>query len=59
MVANPPANTEDVREAVLIRGQEDLLEDGMATQASILSWSILWTEEDWQTIVHRVTKSQT
>ena len=29
----------------LILGQEDPLEKGMATQASILSWRISWTEE--------------
>ena len=26
-------------------GQEDLLEEGMATQASVLAWRIPWTEE--------------
>ena len=26
-------------------GQEDLLEEGMATHSSILAWSIPWTEE--------------
>ena len=26
-------------------GQEDLLEDGMATHCSILDWRISWTEE--------------
>ena len=26
-------------------GQEDLLEDGMATHSSILDWRISWTEE--------------
>ena len=26
-------------------GQEDPLEDGMATYSSILAWAILWTEE--------------
>ena len=26
-------------------GQEDLLEEGMATHSSILAWRILWTEE--------------
>ena len=26
-------------------GQEDPLEDGMATHSSILAWRILWTEE--------------
>ena len=26
-------------------GQEDPLEEGMATQSSILAWRITWTEE--------------
>ena len=26
-------------------GQEDPLEEGMATHSSILAWRILWTEE--------------
>ena len=26
-------------------GQEDLLEEGMATHSSILTWRIPWTEE--------------
>ena len=26
-------------------GQEDLLEEGMATHSSLLTWRILWTEE--------------
>ena len=26
-------------------GQEDPLEEGMATHSSILTWKILWTEE--------------
>ena len=30
---------------VLSLGQEDSLEEGMATHASILAWRIPWTEE--------------
>ena len=30
---------------VLSLGQEDPLEEGMATHPSILAWRILWTEE--------------
>ena len=26
-------------------GQEDLLEEGMATHSSVLAWDIPWTEE--------------
>ena len=32
-------------DAGLIPGQEDSLEEGMATHSSILAWRILWTEE--------------
>ena len=39
-------------------GQEDPLEEGMATQSSILAWEIPWTEEPGG-LVHRVTKSRT
>ena len=44
MVKKPPANT-DVRNVGLILGWEDPLEEGMATDSSILAWRILWTEE--------------
>ena len=30
---------------VLFLGQEDPLEEGMATHSSILAWGILWREE--------------
>ena len=30
---------------VQLLGQEDLLQDGMATHSSILAWRIPWTEE--------------
>ena len=42
-------------------GQEDSLEEGMATHSSILAWRILWTEEPVspQATVHGVAKSQT
>ena len=39
---NLPANPGDVG---LIPGQEDLLEEDMATHSSILVWKIPWTEE--------------
>ena len=44
-------NAEDVGNTGLIPGsgrslgREDPLEEGMATQSSILAWSIPWTEE--------------
>ena len=58
MVKNPPANTRDIREAGLILGQEDPLEEGMATHSSILAWRIPRTEElgrlQWSIGSHRV-----
>ena len=40
-----PANSGDIRDAGPIPGQEDPLEEGMATHSSILAWSIPWTEK--------------
>ena len=37
VVKNPPANAGDVRDAGLILGREDPLEEGMATHSSILA----------------------
>ena len=34
----------DIRHEVSSLGQEDLLEEGMATHSSILAWGIPWTE---------------
>ena len=51
MVENLPANAEDTRNVSLIPGsgrspgQEDPLEEEMATNSSITAWKILWTEE--------------
>ena len=42
LVKNLPAMQET---QVRSLGQEDLLEKGMATHSSILSWEIPWTEE--------------
>ena len=41
VVKNPPANAGDSRDM----GQEDPLEEKMATHSSILAWEIPWTEE--------------
>ena len=41
------------------QGQEDLLEEEMATQSSILAWRIPMDRGAWWVIVHGVTKSQT
>ena len=40
-------------------GQEDPLEEGMATYSRILAWRISLTEGAWWATVHRVTKSWT
>ena len=46
MVKNPPPNAEDVEEMwVQYLDWEDPLEDGMATNSSILPQRIPWTEE--------------
>ena len=44
-VKNPPASPGDIRDIGLIPGQEESLEEGMATHSSILAWRIPWTEE--------------
>ena len=45
MVKDPPAVHETQETWVRSLGQEDLLEEEMATHSSILSWKIPWTEE--------------
>ena len=42
MVKNPPAMWETW---VRPLGQEDAMEEGMATHSSILAWKIPWTEK--------------
>ena len=44
MVKNLPANAGDMRD-IRSLGQEDPLEEEMATHSSILAWRIPWTEE--------------
>ena len=39
-IKNPPANAGDVRDVGWIPGQEDPLEEGMATHSSVLAWRI-------------------
>ena len=52
MVKNLPAMQETWVQSL---GQKDLLERGMATHSSILTWRIPWTEEP----DNEVAKSQT
>ena len=40
-------------------GQEDPLEEEMATHSSILVWKIPWSEEPQRTTVYGVAKSRT
>ena len=55
MGKNPPAMQET---QVRSLGQEDPLEEGVATHSSILAWRIPWTEEPGRLQSMRVTKSQ-
>ena len=53
---NLPAMQEPQEIQVRSLGQEDPLEEEMATHSSILSWKIPWTEKPWP-VVHGVAKS--
>ena len=44
-VKNPPAMQKMQETWSQSLGQEDALENGMATHSSILAWEIAWTEE--------------
>ena len=41
VVKNLPANAGDIRDVGLIPGQENPLEEGMATHSNVLDWRIL------------------
>ena len=57
-VKNLPAIQEPQETRVLSMGQEDPLEEEMATYSSILAWRIPWTEEPGGLhTVHRVARS--
>ena len=58
-VKNPPAAQEPQETRVRSLGQEDPLEEGMATNSSILAWEIPWREEPGGLQSIGVTKSQT
>ena len=55
MVKNLPAMQET---RVPSLGQEDPLEEGMATHCSILAWRIPMDRGVWRATVYRVAKSQ-
>ena len=56
---NPPAMLESKEIQVRSLGQEDPLEDGMATHSSILAWRIPMDRGAWWDTIHGVAKSQT
>ena len=55
VVKNLPVKAGDLRDASLILGQEDPLEEGMATHSSILENPM--DRGAWRGTVHGVTKS--
>ena len=59
MVKNPPANAGDFKEMLVQSlGWGDLLEKGMETHSSILTWRIPWTGT-WGSTVHTVAELAT
>ena len=56
MVKNLPAMQETQVHSL---GEEDALEEGVATHSSILAWRIPWTEEPGRLQSTGVTKNQT
>ena len=54
MIENRPAMQETLVQSL---GQEDLLEEKMATHSSILVWKNPMDRGAWWATVHRVTKS--
>ena len=45
VVKNPPANAREKETQIQSLGQEDSMEEGMATHSSVLARRIPWTEE--------------
>ena len=58
-VNNLPAMKEMQEIQVQSLGQEDSLEEGMATHSSILVWRIPMNRGAWWATIHRVARSQT
>ena len=56
LVKNPPAMQETL---VQFLGQEDPLEEGMATHSIVLAWRIPMDRGAWWATVHEIAKSQT
>ena len=57
-VKNLPEMKETPETQVPSLGQEDPLEEGMATQSSVLAWRIPMDRGAWQAAVHEVTETQ-
>ena len=56
IVKKPPAMQETWVQSL---GEEDPLEEGMATHSSILAWKIPMETGAWRALLHGVTKSRT
>ena len=56
MVKNLPAKQETWVQSL---GQEDPLQEGMATHSSMLAWRIPIDRGAWRATIHGVAKSQT
>ena len=59
VVKNLPVNAGDIETLVQSLGQEDPLEEGMATHSRILAWRVPWMEEpgglqsiEWHRVGH-------
>ena len=59
VVKNLPDNAGDITDPSPIPGQEDPLEEGVATHSSILAWRIPTDRGAWWATVHGVAKSRT
>ena len=59
VLKSPPANVREMRDMDWSLGQEDLLEEDMATHSNILAWRIPMDRIAWWAIVHRVAQSWT
>ena len=51
-----PASAADAGDLGKPLGQDDPLEEEMATHSNILAWKILWTEDPGGATIHVVTK---
>ena len=57
MVKNLPANAGDTRDTVQSQGQEDPLEQDMATHSNILAQKNSMDRRTWWATVHETTES--